>query len=174
MSMTLIQTKTLVAAAASIEFTSIPQDGTDLVVLHAGRMAVVVGGGFNIQFNNVATNYSRRNLTGNSSTASSFNGLDGEAGNFNDGGRGGSATFANGRIYITNYSAAVNKTWSYESVNENNAATNDLALGNGVWENTAAITSLKLTPATAQNIAIGSTVSLYKITKGSSGGVVVS
>lgn len=172
--MVLIETKTLSAQAASIEFTSIPQDATDLVVLHAGRMSQVVSGGFKIEFNTVTTGYSRRNLIGTGSAAQTFSGSDGEAGNFNDGGRGGAATFANGRIYIPNYTVARNKTWVYESVNENNAAANDLYMGGGVWANTAAITSLKLIPFQTQNLSIGSTVSLYKITKGSSGGVVVS
>jgi hypothetical protein len=174
MSMTLIETKTLGANAASIEFTSIPQDGTDLLILQSGRMAVVVGGGFAIQFNNVATNYARRTFVGNGSGAFSYNALDGSAGVFNDGGRGGAATFSNGQIYIQNYTEAVEKSWCVEAIAENNAAATDLYLEGGLWSNTAAITSIKLTPTTGQNIITGSTVSLYKITKGSSGGVVVS
>ena len=44
----------------------------------------------------------------------------------------------------------------------------------GLFSNTSPITSITLTSQSGENLVVGSTVSLYKITKGSDGIVTVS
>jgi len=66
MTMQLIETKTLLSAAASIEFTSIPQDGTDLLLLVSTR-ADGAGDAF-IRPNGSTSGLSARRLRGNGST----------------------------------------------------------------------------------------------------------
>jgi hypothetical protein len=186
MSFTLIESKTLGTAAASIEFTSIPQDGTDLMVLFSTRSVVdnafITWTGFSVTASGSGGGYSGRMLEGNGATVDSAT----QAGtNFWDYGASPDSattanTFGNGQIYIPNYSAGGNKSYSMDRVTENNATQASQLLYAGLWANgglafgpTAAVTSLTFT-GLAGNFAIGSTISLYKITKGSSGGVVVS
>ena len=174
MTMTLIETKTLTSSQSAIEFTSIPQNGTDLLITNSLRTSDNTLAGIFIRFNGITTDYLRINLIGDGSTAYSFGpATDGEAGvsSLNN---WTSNTFGNGQIYIPNYTGSTNKTWSVEAVNENNATRADQYLVAGLWSNTAAITSLSLIPLNSANFVSGSTISLYKITKGSSGGVVVS
>ena len=64
-------------------------------------------------------------------------------------GVGGTATantFGNMEIYIPNYAGSSNKSVSVNQVGEDNAATAYATLLAGLWSNTAAITSIKLTP----------------------------
>ena len=65
MTMSLIETKTLASAAASIEFTDIPQDGTDLLVLASIRSAFAdVSNEIVMAINGVTTNRTWRDLFG--------------------------------------------------------------------------------------------------------------
>jgi hypothetical protein len=170
--MKLIETKTLGTAAASIEFTSIPQTYTDLMLLLSTR-----SDGTNmtlyVQFNAVTTGYTVRRLEGN--------GIGANSNAFSDsffaysGGSGQTAnTFANVSLYVPNYTSSVAKSVSSEAVTENNATTADQYLTAGLWNNTAAITSIKIDPVVDSNLVSGSTISLYGITKGSDGIVTTS
>ena len=170
----LIETKTLGTAAASIEFTSIPQDGTDLLILTSLRSSDT--GAYvniNIGFNSSTTGFSARWLYGLGSggvgSATSIARYAGEVNTAND----TSNTFSNGSIYIPNYAGSTDKSISSDSVRETNASANAMAIGAGLWSNTAAITSIQL-DCSAGNYVAGSTISLYKITKGSDGTTVVS
>jgi hypothetical protein len=171
----LIETKTLATATAIIEFTSIPQTFTDLVLLCSLRNS---GAGasdtaLSIYFNNLTTNRSGRNLYGNGTTVSTFSGTgltfyglpksDMTAN-----------TFSNHSIYIPNYTSAINKSVSIESVGENNGTRSDSDITAGLWSSTAAISQVSITPFGAFTLAIGSSISLYGITKGSDGIVTVS
>jgi hypothetical protein len=174
MTMTLIETKTLGTAAASIEFTSIPQTFTDLLIVSSLRSTRNAGIDTSIiRFNGITTGYSLRELggdgaaafTGSSSTAGA--GLATDAANTAN-------TFANNSCYIPNYAGSTNKSFSTDTVNETNATTAYQILLANLWSNTAAITSFILTPNVGPNWAAGSTVSLYGITKGSDGIVTTS
>lgn len=171
--MTLIGTTTLTVAAANIEFTSIPQDGTDLLVLCAIRVGA--SGSINqlLRFNGSATGFTVRSLTGNGSSATSTSATDADLGRLNEGGSTAN-TFSNVSIMIPNYTGSANKTFLAENVTENNAAAANINLITGLWSNTAAITSILVRPSHSGDLSIGSTVSLYKITKGSDGIVTVS
>ena len=172
MTMTLIETKTLGTAAASITFTSIPQDGTDLVISTSARSSNTDTEVL-MTFNSQTTNRSERGLQGTGSSVISFTSTVLRAGLANRSNQTAN-TFGNSICYIPNYSGATAKSVSVDGVAENNATAADLQIVAGLWNNTAAITSIQLTIQGSGNFTIGSTVSLYKITKGSSGGVVVS
>ena len=181
MTMTLIETKTLGAAAATIEFTSIPQDFDDLLLVVSGRSTATQNeDALCLQFNNTTANHSSRRLAGDGSTAFSdtISATAGGSNAFFAAGLPGNATantFGNASIYLPNYKSSVAKSMSADSTMENNATATDLSIHAGLWNNSAAITSIKLLAFRASaNFVSGSTVSLYGITKGSDGIVTTS
>jgi hypothetical protein len=91
----------------------------------------------------------------------------GLAGYFNNANQTAS-TFNNAELYIPNYAGSTNKSFSVDSVNENNATLVDTAIMAGLWANTAAITSISIA-GFSQSITQYSTASLYGILKGSGG-----
>jgi hypothetical protein len=173
--MKLIESKTLATAAASIEFTSIPQDGTDLVVLVSSRSdGAFTSSEIDIAFNGSSSNFTARYLygagSGSGATASDTTlvGVSSAASNTSN-------TFGNATIYIPNYAGSTNKSISTNSVGESNATAAYQAIAATLWSQTAAITSLTLRlDSGARNFVTGSSVSLYKITKGSDGIVTTS
>jgi hypothetical protein len=174
--MKLIESKTLATAAASIEFTSIPQTFTDLVVVCALRAnASAVNDNPIFRFNGIATNYSYRVLRGTGSATSSYSGgttffFLGES----NGNSSTSNTFSNQTVYIPNYTASTNKSVSIDSVMENNSTEAYQNIIAGLWSNTAAITSILFQSVDSHNLLAGSTISLYGILKGSDGIVTTS
>jgi hypothetical protein len=176
--MKLIESKTLGTAAASIEFTSIPQTPfTDLVALISYRTdRAQVFDQLRIQFNDdTGANYSFRGLTGDGAGANSES--TSGSGIKIAPGVGASATantFSNNSLYISNYSGSTNKSVSSDAVGENNATTAYQSIFAGLWSNTAGITKIKFFPEVGPNFVIGSTISLYGITKGSDGIVTTS
>ena len=175
--MKLIESKTLGTAAASIEFTSIPQTYTDLVVVYAFRSdrgSPQFDDALNVVFNNSTTDYTNMELRGSGSASSSgtATGTSVFAG-FIPAVEATASTFGSGGLYIPNYTAAVNKSVSTDSVLERNNSLAYQQIIASLWSNSAAITSVKLS-ANVSNLIAGSTASLYGITKGSSGGVTVS
>jgi hypothetical protein len=166
--MRLIETKTLGTAAASIEFTSIPQTFTDLVVLALLRADNASTNNDSSIVVNAAGNTGLV-LTGSGSSVASYS-------SFFAVGSGNSTTantFTSISLYIPNYTSATAKSMSLDSVFENNATTGWQTLGAGLTTSTAAITSIRLSAASANYVA-GSTISLYGITKGSDGIVTTS
>ncbi len=166
--MKLIETKTLASSATEISFTSIPQDATDLYLTLSLRptdsQSVVL-----LSFNSNTANYSLRYLLGSGSSAGSGEyaryGATFVQGNWTSG------NFSNCSLYIPNYTSAINKSYSIDNVAENNATASWVLLGAGLWADNSAINSITFTNPTA-SIAAGSTISLYKITKGSGGATV--
>lgn len=159
--MRLIETKTLSASAATVQFTSIPQTYTDLVLFVSARHDFTNVAG-TIAFNGVTTGFTYRGLTGDGVNA----GSDTLARAYYASKSTWTAnTFSSNIIYIPNYAGSTNKSFSMEQVAENNAADVDIAIRAGLWANTAAITSLSLD--TSSNFVSGSLFSLYGITKGS-------
>jgi hypothetical protein len=169
MTMTLIETKTLGAAAASIEFTSIPQTFTDLVVLISARStasANLSAGFFTV--NN--TNPTERFLMTDNGTVLSGTG---STLRFDVPAATNTAnTFSSSQVYIPNYaSTTTNKSISVEHAFESNGSYFTLSINAALYSSTTAITSVKYSVTT---LAIGSTISLYGITKGSDGIVTTS
>ena len=172
MTMTLIETKTLGTAAASLEFTEIPQTFTDLLVVSSAR--------------------STRTGSTDDSMVIKLNGSDGTARRLFGGGSGSgfsdstlqivafistnattSNTFSNDSFYIPNYTASTNKSVSIDSVSENNATAATQLISAGLWSSTAVVNALSFTPLNG-NLVAGSTISLYGILKGSDGIVTTS
>jgi hypothetical protein len=172
--MKLIESKTLGTAQASIEFTSIPQDGTDLVLLISARSSQsFTGDNLYISFNGTTTDYSRRQLRGNGSSASSASDEPRRFAVY-PGNSSTSNTFGNATLYIPNYTSNVAKSYSSDSVGENNATLAEQSIIAGLWNRTDAITSITISDDDGGNLVAGSTISLYKITKGSDGIVTTS
>jgi hypothetical protein len=177
MTMTLIETKTLGTAAASIEFTSIPQDATDLVILGTTRAGNAGANTGTLRFNgDTGSNYSSRMLYSQdtatpTSAATTTTRMQWFYPTFSD---STTNTFSNFQLYITNYTASTGKSVSMDHTTEHNGTTPMVqGITAGLWTGTAAITSLLIGVGDGDYVS-GSTISLYKITKGSSGGVVVS
>jgi hypothetical protein len=178
MTMQLIETKTVGTAVASVAFTSIPQDGTDLMVLCSTRVSGSPVSQLNTQFNSSAvTEYSDRELSADSlGSALSINRSSQQVIRItvNIGTSFTANTFSSAQIYIPNYTASAAKSVSLDGSTEQNNTTSYNSIVAGLWNNTAAITSVTFTDQQGGNFAVGSMFSLYKITKGSDGIVTVS
>jgi hypothetical protein len=152
--------------AASIEFTGIPQDGVDLVLvmsLRAGEGAAIRTA--YVRFNgDSGNNYSFIRLTGDGSTASSSVASGGDWLTFAyiNGAGSTASTFDSQNLTISNYTSTAAKSTSTDSVTENNATEARAQILAGAWSGTAAITSMEF--FTFDTFVQYSTASLYKIT----------
>ena len=173
MTMTLISTITVGVGGATIaNFTSIPQTFTDLAILWSARSSYAgIDDWTNCNFNNNTTGPTLRQLYGNGSSAASGSGAYFELGRM-VANNATANTFGSVMTYIPNYTSSNYKSWSYDSVGENNATTAYQYIAAGLWANTAAITSIAISPANGPNFLQYSTFSLYGILKGSGGATV--
>ncbi len=177
MTYTLIAHTELGSAQSSISFSSIPATFTDLLLVTSLRG--VDYGGITLNSNN--SNTSMRVLWGTGSTAFSTGYTSFTYNIWQTVAKSGStaSTFGSGNIYIPNYRSSVAKSISIESVSENNATAAEQIISAALWNNTAVVTSITLTSLDGNlnasgNFAQYSSATLYGITSGSSGGVVVS
>lgn len=176
--MKLIETKTINTAQAAIEFTSIPQDGTDLLILGSTRTTNAGNGNSNLRFNgDIGNNYSYRMLyTENTGTPTSASTTAGSSIQwfYANSASSTSNTFSNFEFYIFNYSGNTAKSLNIDHTTEHNGSSPLIqGLTAGSWTVTAPIISL-IIGQDSGNFVAGSTISLYKITKGSDGIVTVS
>jgi hypothetical protein len=146
-------------AVSSITFNSIPQTGyTDLKIVVSGREVTGTSLLFTMQINGVATNQSTREVRGSGSSATSGTNT---IATIDQNGSGTTAsTFGNAEVYIPNYTSANYKSYSIDSVSENNATAAYMRLSAGLWSQNAAITSLSFFPSSG-TIAQYSSFSLY-------------
>jgi hypothetical protein len=167
---TLIASSTVGSGGASyVEFTSIPATYTDLLVkcsLRSNRADGTVIDAVALRFNgNSSASYNFTRLTGTGAAASSASGS-GDTSLFLDNPSSNSATastFGNSEYYIPNYAGSTNKSVSADAVSENNGTTAYARLTAGLWSNTSAITSIRLTPDTGTLWNQYSTATLYGI-----------
>lgn len=157
--------------AANIDFTSIPQTYTDLMVVHSMRGAnASTIATVDITFNNSTSGYTNRSIFGTSTTvyAYTYNSLQYLWGGYYQGNSTTANAFGNGQIYIPQYtSSTLAKTLLIDQVSENNSTASDAAfatINGGLWNNTAAITSVKLKNEYG-NWLEHSTATLYGIKK---------
>ena len=161
----LIETIELTSSAASIEFTSIPQDGTDLVLKVTSRnTSTSTLSRFRIN-NDTTSSYTPLILRGNGSTvtSSSFAPLNNPFAFEQTISTDTANTFGNGQMYFSNYTSTTNKSISHDTVGENNGTTAWQTLIATSYTTTNPITSIQLFQ-TSGDFATGTTASLYKIT----------
>jgi len=160
-----IQTVTVGSGgAATIDFTSIPQTYTDLKIVLSVRTTASGTAGTNslsFQINGVTTNRTNRVLYGTGSAVGSFSPTSAYGGAMAAAGVTASI-FSSHEIYIPNYTSANNKSYSVDSVSENNATDGEQDLGAGLWSQTAAITSLTFLPSNGSFVEY-STATLYGV-----------
>jgi len=171
--MQLIQHQELTSAAASITFSAIAADWTDLLLKVSSRSTRTgnVDSLF-ISFNELTTNLSHRRLIGDGSSASSSTASNGQVALVSDNNNTAN-TFGSTEIYIPNYLSSVAKSVSTDSVSETNATEAYQSIYATLWNATAAITSITLTLGNG-NFVSGSSATLYGILAGSDGIVTVS
>lgn len=150
------------AGASSIDFTSIPQGYTDLKIVATIRTNVSgLADDVFLAFNGSTSTFSGKYLQGTGSST-----LSGSYARFAGFGTGNTATtntFSNQEIYIPNYTSANNKSYSVDSVSENNGTTGQIALVAGLWSTGTAVSSIALTPVSGTAFLANSTATLYGI-----------
>jgi hypothetical protein len=153
--------------AANIDFASIPSTYTDLLLVMSARVTST-GGDSIMTLNNITATagYTNRPLFGDGSATGSFTTAPDAryflAGWYTPSGATAN-TFSNTQIYISNYTAAINKSISIESVTENNTTSVVTSLVTGLFSNTAAIN--RITLSSIGNFTQYSTATLYGISK---------
>lgn len=153
--------------ASTIDFTSIPQTYTDLLLKFSPRNDGQVFG--RVFFNGSSTGYSKTNILNANGSVSSSTGADNDYTIWSPTISSTSNTFGITEIYIPNYTSSNFKSISMESLSENNAASPYIymAMFAFLWSNTSAITSIQLTShnAPSNKWVQYSTAYLYGISK---------
>ncbi len=168
--MKLIGKQVLGSNTATVTFSSIPGTYTDLYLVISGRTTNTGGNGDSVKttFNSSTTGYSNRRLYGSGIVTGSDS---------NHGGTGAmnlgavcdngstSSTFGSFEMYVPNYAGSTNKSVSALGAQEDNETTAYIIASAGLWSNTAAITSIELSPGSGNNWMTDSSFCLYGITK---------
>ena len=161
-----------------IEFTDIPQNYDDLVLVASLRTTVAstIDVGI-LRFNgDSSSNYSYRSIwaTGTSVASYNTNVPENIAIQYVNGANSTANTFSNFKIYITNYKKDAPKLTSYESVQEDNGSTAYSVLMANKWDNTSPITSISISLGGSSLFVENSSATLYAIKSGSDGITAVS
>jgi hypothetical protein len=147
----------------SIDFTSIPSTYTDLCLKLSARGTLADPVEFvTIKLNNSSTGFASRFMRGRGS---------GTPDSYTDttlvpqivGANATSVTYNNADFYFPNYAGSTNKSYSMDSVTENNATLADAVLGAGLWSNTSAINRITLTVDSGRFFVSSSTAYLYGV-----------
>ena len=170
---TVIAHTELTGNAASIQFMNvgnIPNTYTDLCVFFSLRdNASGEARAFTIELND--TTPTSRTLVGTGSSIASYTETTYYA--LTDGNTATASTFSNGMMYIPNYTSSSNKSASIDIVTETNGTPGFQLITAALFATATAVTKIELI-ANSANFVQYSSATLYGITKGSSGGVVVS
>ena len=152
--------------ASSIEFTSIPQTGTDLLLVVSARTTTNQRSAWFRINSSADLNYNFRNLRGDGGSGTSASGTSQAQGYIvaTNPADTTANTFSSSQVYFPNYSGSTTKSYSIEAMTENNAVTAYQELVAGFWNQTTAITSLLIQPYSG-TFAEHSNASLYIITK---------
>lgn len=151
-----IATQTVASSTASVTFTSIPQNYTDLVLVFSG----VGGNNISLQFNgDTSASYSITRIQGDGSTAGSsrYNSVTSMYGPY-------SATQNTTIWQIPNYT---NETLYKTGLAKGGGAGTQVELYTGLWQKQNPITSITVVTPSA-NISAGSVISIYGIAAGNS------
>ena len=154
--------------AASIDFTSIPGTYTDLVIkisprsTNAANVRTLL-----VAFNGSSANFTMRNLVNEGGTPASYTQAaygGTNATSYIPGSTATASTFSNVEYYFPNYASSNFKSFSIDSVYENNVTAGYSWLGANLWSSTAAITSLSFS-LDFGSFAQYSTATLYGVLK---------
>lgn len=165
------------SAAANITFSSIPQTYTDLLIKFSIRSNRTPNteDSVLVRFNGVTTGYTTRALF---AAGSVFTATDtastGITRIFAATAAQTSSTFSNSEVYIPNYTSATAKSVSGDSANETNGTDAWKSIAAGLWDNTAAISTIALIPNVGTQFEAGSSATLFGIKSGSDGTTTVS
>lgn len=150
--------------AASIEFTSIPQDATDLVCVLSLRSGDTNGDEVTGKINGVTTSQSTISLRGSSTSVLSFSSGNYRVANINQNQYGADDDFTTVKIHISNYATSDPKAIRTEYVMGDDIASNIFhGMSSALYDNTTVISSLGFTTNSGQNFLQYSSASLYKI-----------
>ena len=145
----------------SVTFTTIPSTYTDLRILASARNnASSVVNVILLSFNGSTSNFTGREVSGNGSAAGSSTVT--RWGGLINGGNSTSSTFASTDLYIPNYAGSTFKSFSVDSVHENNNSEAYAYLIAGLWSDTSAINEITLASSSG-NLVQYSTFALYGI-----------
>ena len=163
-----IQTVTVGSGGASeITFSSIPQNYTDLKIVHSLRCTSAVAvGTLKVYFNGSTANGTSKVLYSEITGNGAFNQTAYIHTGYAPAGNATASVFGSGEVYIPNYTGSTNKSVSADSVTETNAngyQQNVQALTAGLWSSTDAITSIAVNSVDAGNLVQYSTATLYGI-----------
>lgn len=153
------------SGSASISFASIPQTYTDLMLVTSLR-SLASGPGASLFFNINSmggTNYFLRGLQGSGTAVTTGTATYAVAGQFN--GNGSTAnTFSNNSYYFPNYTNSANKSFSTDSVVEQNATAGWQDLVASLVTTSSPITSIGISDGSSGlNFMQYSTATLYGI-----------
>jgi hypothetical protein len=152
---------------SSVTFTAIPSTFTDLkVVVSARTQSIYESDNAFVTFNGSSSGYSERTLQNINGTLYSFSASSAYI-NWacvTTAAAATANTFGNSEFYIPNYTSSNNKSVSADGTQEMNGTPTVLALTAALWSNSAAITSITLTPQNP-NFVTGSSFYLYGISK---------
>lgn len=157
-----LQTITVGAGGASgMDFTNIPQNYSDLVVVVSARTNFAsLAQYITLFFNDNGSGYTARNFVGTGTSALSNTNAEIVAGAVSA--TATSNTFSNVAIYIPDYVSSSFKSYSANAVTENNGTTSFQSLTAGLWSNTSPITKIGVSGA-GQIFAQYSTATLYGV-----------
>lgn len=163
-----IASTTVETPQANVDFTSIPQGYTDLLVVLSGRSD---GAAYNnlLRFNNDSgSNYTWRNLYAFSGSVYSDAGTASPENTYIRFGFTNASTmttsaFGSAQAYIPNYASSLYKSVGTDGTQESNATTGvDIGFTAGLWSSTSAINRVTITPQAGQFVA-GTTATLYGV-----------
>ena len=155
--------------ASSIDFSSISQTYTDLVLKISARtsasgnvidLRIRVGNGSV----DTGSNYNYVELTAipNASIVAGGGGTTDRFNTIHPGSSATASTFGSVDIYIPNYTSANKKSMSTDAITENNSANTQLRLQAWLWDSTSAINTISIYPASG-TLDQYSTATLYGI-----------
>lgn len=168
MTMKLVSTVTIGAdSPSSIEFSGIPQDGDDLLLILSGRTTAAGSADCYVKLNGATTSsHVRLQGTGSAASFATVNPLFRLPATTYT-----ASTFGNTSIYVPDYKSSVDKMVSVDSTVENNATAADFfGFMSAKQTSTSAVTSIGV--GYSATFAQYSVASLYTITKGSGGATV--
>lgn len=130
-----------ILGAANISFSSIPSTFTDICVVISARN-LTGGENCTLTINGSSSGFTLRGLGGDGSITYSYSRTDNLNVVLSDGSGNTANTFASSQVYFPNYAGSTNKSYSIETMTENNATGATIGVQAGLWSNSAAINAL--------------------------------